>query len=66
MNEDNALMSDMFNPQTVEIRLDRTNPNGWRMWVNVDGQCRLRIYGIDPKTFSMDNYAFADVYNIQD
>lgn len=35
-------MIDLRTPKEVEIKIDRTE-NGWALWVNVDGECQLRI-----------------------
>jgi hypothetical protein len=46
-------MTDMKSPADVQIQIDKSQPE-WKLWVNVDGVCRLRIYGINPKTFALD------------
>ena len=47
-------MIDLTSPETVEIKLDYT-ASGLALWVNVDGRCILRIYGIDQKTMQLED-----------
>ena len=42
-------MIDIYNPEH-EVEVLHTEG---RLWVNVDGVCRLRIYGIKPETFKL-------------
>jgi hypothetical protein len=35
-------MIDLHTPKEVEIKIDRVE-SGWALWVNVDGECQLRI-----------------------
>ena len=51
--DNDAPMTDMAEPDDVEITIDKTQPE-WKLWINVDGKCRLRIYGINPQTFTLD------------
>lgn len=51
--DNHVRMADMNAPSEVQILIDKTYPT-WRLWVNVDGQCRLRIYGINPDTFTLN------------
>ena len=50
--DNDAPMTDMRAPEVVEVLLDRSNPTAWKLWINVDGKCRLRLYDIDPKTIA--------------
>jgi len=50
--DNGARMTDMKAPEAIEVLLDRSQPTAWKLWINVNGQCRLRIYDIDPKTIT--------------
>jgi hypothetical protein len=66
--DNGAPMGDMSEPEQVEVLIDKHNPNALRLWINVDGQCRLRIYNIDPTTFSVQTFVPRDasMHNVSD
>jgi hypothetical protein len=66
--DNEAPMGDMSAPGQVEVLIDKHNPKAWRLWINVDGKCRIRIYNIDPTTFTMETFVprHASMYNVSD
>jgi hypothetical protein len=66
--DNEAPMGDMSAPEQVEVLIDKHNPKAWRLWINVDGKCRLRIYNIDPTTFTVETFVPRDasMYNVSD
>ena len=48
--DNDAPMVDMKGPEDVEVKITYVDGK-IRLWVNVDGTCRLRIYDITPTAY---------------